>query len=450
MKNYNILPNILELNSIVIIDELNNYKLDKYELITKIIKYYDKIGIFINYVLLSNETQYLNDGCNNIKIIDYTKNNDINNYFNNLLNKNNKLNLLIINTNLVNIDNYKKYFLYVYDKNINIELKFNEIINKKKKIFVNFMCKNIAYGGGNQFVLKMVQYLLEFENIEITYNLENDIDIYFLIDIRKDRNGEFKKYHFKEIVENRNKNKFGKIIYRINDCNITRTNKELEKMIIENINDIDYFVFNSGFIKEYYFDKYDEFKTKQYSIITNNANGNIFYPKISNTLNKKIKIVTHHWSDNLNKGYDIYYKLYKYCQDRNDIEFVFVGRSFNSNYKDHPYIYGPYYGEELANFLRECNIYITASIYDSSPMHVLEGLSCGLPMLYINHAGGGKEICEMSIDKIGESFTNMDNLLISLNKIINNYSFYYSNIIKNINLYNSNNCYSQFSKIFLC
>ena len=65
------------------------------------------------------------------------------------------------------------------------------------KIFINFKCKDVPYGGGNQFVLKLVDYLESFTNYNITYDLEKDIDIYFLIDIRK--SGDFKKYSFKEI-----------------------------------------------------------------------------------------------------------------------------------------------------------------------------------------------------------------------------------------------------------
>ena len=44
-------------------------------------------------------------------------------------------------------------------------------------------------------------------------------------------------------------------------------------------------------------------------------------------------------------------------------------------------------------------------------MHVLEGISSGLPILYINHEGGAKEICEFSDDKIGEIFNDFNELL---------------------------------------
>ena len=312
------------------------------------------------------------------------------------------------------------------------------------KIFINFKCKDVPYGGGNQFVLKLVDYLESFTNYNITYDLEKDIDIYFLIDIRK--SGDFKKYSFKEIYIQKQKYG-GKIIYRINDCDITRENKVLEPLILENINKIDHFVFNSNFIKEFYFGKYSEFGKINYSIIYNTADRKIFFPKKEN-VSEKIKIVTHHWSDNINKGYDIYYQLYKYCQERNDLEFVFIGRKFNGKFIDSPKIIGPYKGKELADALRDCDIYITASVSDASPMHVLEGLSCGLPVLYINHIGGGKDICMLSNEKVGESFNDFTDLISAIDKIKNNYSVYSKSILNGIDLYNSDNCYKKYSEVF--
>lgn len=159
--------------------------------------------------------------------------------------------------------------------------------------------------------------------------------------------------------------------------------------------------------------------------------------------------MTHHWSDNINKGYEIYNKLDKYCKLTDKLEFVFIGRKFNDEFIEHPIINGPYKGNDLADMLRDCDIYITASIYDSCPMHVLEGISCGLPILFINHEGGGKDLCELSIDKIGEKFNDMNDLEDKINMIINNYDDYRNNILKNIDLYNSDKCYADFCNLFL-
>ena len=42
---------------------------------------------------------------------------------------------------------------------------------------------------------------------------------------------------------------------------------------------------------------------------------------------------------------------------------------------------------------------------------VLEGLSCGLPILYSNVEGGARELSTMSKYKVGEVFNNFDELI---------------------------------------
>ena len=88
---------------------------------------------------------------------------------------------------------------------------------------------------------------------------------------------------------------------------------------------------------------------------------NIFTCKKYEPLDK-IKIVTHHWSDNINKGFTVYEYFDQLMDTRDDIEFTFIGRKFNSasNLRNVKVI-GPFHGTELSDRIKECNIYITAS-----------------------------------------------------------------------------------------
>jgi hypothetical protein len=287
-------------------------------------------------------------------------------------------------------------------------------------------------------------------NIRITYKLRKNIDIYLIIDIRK---GRYKKYSFNQIWEHKTKNKKGLIIARVNDCDITKKNKTLEKEILKNIDKIDHYVFNSDFIKSYYLEKYPQFNQKPKTVIYNSSNSRFFYPVNNREFShKKIKIVTHHWSDNINKGYEFYFKLHNYCKEVENLEFLFIGRKFNDgfifNESNNLLVNGPYKDKELGDKIRECDLYVSASIYDSCPMHALEGLSCGLPILYINSPGGGRNICELSKQKVGEPFSDFDELLLKLNLILENYHDYSDNIHKNIDLYNSETCYSEYYTLF--
>jgi glycosyltransferase involved in cell wall biosynthesis len=184
-------------------------------------------------------------------------------------------------------------------------------------------------------------------------------------------------------------------------------------------------------------------------IIYNTANSKYFFPKTDLPKKNKIIIITHHWSDNINKGYSIYQQLHEYTKLNSNIEFRFIGRKFNDEFKSDIEILGPYKDMELGNCLREADIYLTASIYDACPMHVLEGISCGLPILYIDHVGGAKDICELSDKKIGESFKDFDELIGKISMIAENFQLYRKNIIENLEQYNSDICYKEFVRTFL-
>ena len=95
--------------------------------------------------------------------------------------------------------------------------------------------------------------------------------------------------------------------------------------------------------------------------------------------------------------------------------------------------------------LHENHIYITASINDSCPNHVIEGLLCGLPILYIDHNGGGKDLCELITDcKVGEKFISFVDLINNIHMIRKHYNSYKNNIIKNIELFENNICYNNY------
>jgi hypothetical protein len=446
---------ILDKKDIYIVDK---YKKEEYQNICKKIDYFNTLNIKLNYLLLSTKTELLNDYNHRIRIQDYTKKYQIKNIMKKWL-KNNVEQVLYVKELETSLSSLINIFR---DKHILNNTLLEQVMAKKIKVFINFKSLHIPYGGGNQFTINLVEYLNKIENIKVTYDLEDEIDIYFIIDIRK---GPFKKYSFDEIYNHKKQNG-GVIIYRINDCSITRLKCNLETTILENIDKIDHFVFNSTFIHDYYVDKYDKFMDKQRTIIYNTANSEYFYPKPrlrpeeagrdtdtslldADTSTKKLRIVTHHWSDNVNKGYDIYYKLYQYCKKRDDIELLVIGRKFADGFIDAPEVKGPYKGKELGDMLRECDIYISASKYDSCPMHILEGISCGLPILYLDHPGGVKDICELGDNKIGESFNTIEECIEKINLIKTNYGLYYNNIVKNIDQYNSNQCYSDYTKIFL-
>jgi glycosyltransferase involved in cell wall biosynthesis len=120
---------------------------------------------------------------------------------------------------------------------------------------------------------------------------------------------------------------------------------------------------------------------------------------------KKIKLICSSFSPNLNKGFDIYNFLDKNL-DFNKYEMIFVGSSpykFN-NIKCHD----PVASSELAEFLREGDLYVTGAKNDCCSNSLIEALSCGLPSLVLNSGGspeilkGGGLLFDSNADIIGK------------------------------------------------
>ncbi len=104
---------------------------------------------------------------------------------------------------------------------------------------------------------------------------------------------------------------------------------------------------------------------------------------------RPIRIVTHHWSDNLLKGFDVYEQLDSLIADGElkGFELVVIGRWPARIKWRAAQTMPPMNGEKLATELRKCHLYLTASRWEPCGMHHVEGAQCGLPLLY--HADGG-------------------------------------------------------------
>ena len=283
------------------------------------------------------------------------------------------------------------------------------------KIFFSLKPPKGSYGGGAFFVNNLVSYLKQ-QNINVTYNLENDINIIIIIDPRKGKN---KKYSCEDIYNYKKKNPNTLLIHRVNECDIKREKSiKIEPKILSVMKNVDYIIFVSNWLKNYYISKY-KLELPNSKFILNGCNHNYFYPLEKNKiLTEKINLVTHHWSDNYLKGFDIYNKLDKLLETTNKFTLTFIG-NYNKKYKPKNItILSPKSGAQLGDILRHHDIYLTATQNEPGGAHYLEGMSCGLPVLYYKNGGGVKEIC------IGEEFNDIDDFFVKLELIKNNYNEY--------------------------
>ncbi len=75
--------------------------------------------------------------------------------------------------------------------------------------------------------------------------------------------------------------------------------------------------------------------------------------------------------------------------------------------------------EELANLLREHDVYITASQNDPCSNAVIEALACGLPVVYRND-GGHPELVGYG----GLPFSSEEEILPQLERIVTHYDMF--------------------------
>ncbi|MHA1334962.1 MAG: glycosyltransferase [Promethearchaeota archaeon] len=279
---------------------------------------------------------------------------------------------------------------------------------RQLEIFFNLTIKNGPWGGSNQFLINLTNFLKN-KGHKIIFDLKKkkEIDLIFIV---SNSYHQYKK-RIKPILKYKQKFPDVKVIHRINDCDKRKNQLKINK--IANTT-----VFVSNWLAQYFLNK--GFK-KKYYVIHNGCNQKLFYPLKNKVLNnKEIKIVTHHWSNNWLKGFDIYNQLDRKLKELKNIKFFFIGNYFPGYVPRNIKLIKPLYGIELGNVLRECDIYLTASRWEPGPNHIVEGACCGLPILYHKDGGGINEVCR----DFGIKYSDIDTLLIALDQMIKLYYKY--------------------------
>jgi glycosyltransferase involved in cell wall biosynthesis len=128
---------------------------------------------------------------------------------------------------------------------------------------------------------------------------------------------------------------------------------------------------------------------------------------------RKVRLIASSWSPNRRKGADVYEWLDKNL-DFGSFDMTFVGNTPSkfSNIRTISAVPSP----QLAELLRQSDIYITASINDPCSNALIESLACGLPALYRN-SGGHPEI----VGSAGFGFDEAEEIPSLLDRVIDGY-----------------------------
>jgi len=146
-------------------------------------------------------------------------------------------------------------------------------------------------------------------------------------------------------------------------------------------------------------------------VIPNAADPVIFHPPDGHEplAGRKLRLVASSWSDNPNKGADVFLWLGEHL-DTERFELTFIGRP--AQQFERIATVGPLASGPLADELRRHDAYVAASRNDPCSNALIEALACGLPALY-RASGGHPEL----VGDAGVPFTDPAELGDALDRL---------------------------------
>ena len=287
--------------------------------------------------------------------------------------------------------------------------------------------ENVPAGGGAKFIIGFKKYLVERGCvIDNSFDATNPPDLIFMVDPRSlqySRNW-LTIEHIRYIQDKLKINV--PIIHRLNDIGEPKDRPiDYVPSMVELANRSTIAIHVSDFVKNYYG---DAIKTPSH-VIHNGVDEKLFTFKEYEF--DKVKLVTHHWSDNALKGWDIYKKIDDWLDMRQNVEFLFIGKVPKIPLKNIK-VYPPTHGTEMVDIMKKANIYVTASRYEPCGNHYIEGVACGLPLMYHKEGGGVS-----SMKDFGLCYNDFDDFKTQLENISRNHKKYYDTIKEKFNFYHN-------------
>ncbi len=258
---------------------------------------------------------------------------------------------------------------------------------KRPTVAINLRPRRGSWGGANQWTSQLSSFL-RFTGYEVRHDLRRPVD-----GIVMTHTGLSDGVSFTATDVQKFKKRFASVpcVHRINDNDIRKGTQEMDRTLAESSRVADHTVFVSEWLKAYHSAHWFD-ETRQHSVIEPGADPSVFHP-FGNTPPSEsgpLRIVTHHWSDHWSKGFDLYAEIDAAIAAGQlpGFELWIIGRWPEDLVWKTARTFPPASGPALAAILRQCHLYVSASRHEPGAMHPVEGLQCGLPLIYHKDSGG--------------------------------------------------------------
>jgi len=275
----------------------------------------------------------------------------------------------------------------------------------KLRISINAKRIEGPYGGGNQVANALERYLRS-RGHEVFRETVPNLDVILILSAQAELY--ITSYDVQAIADYLMSDANTIVVQRVNTCDEQRgANSGINRAVLQANRLADYTVFVSSFVKELY-QKHGFDATKPHCVILNGADEDIFNSsgRAEWQNGQKLRIVTHHWSTNYMKGFDIYERLDQLMGKapyKDVFEFTYIGNIPVGVEFQNSRLIPPLYGIKLAQALKQHHFYVTAARHEPGGNHPIEAMRCGLPVLYLR-SGSLPEYCS----PYGIEFTLVD------------------------------------------
>ena len=273
------------------------------------------------------------------------------------------------------------------------------------KVSIGTKLKKGPYGGGNQFAIALCRHL-ERRQVEVSFDLNDpDLDVILLTEPRAGR--PISAFSDRDVLRYLlGKNRRVIVVHRINDSDESRGTLGVNRRLMRANRVGDHTVWVSEWLKDLFAQQ--GFGLGPSTVIRNGSDRSLFHSRGFHRWDRcgPLRLVTHHWSTNGMKGFDLYPRLDDWVATgpfAGEISFTYIGRLPEAPRLRNTVHAGVLHGEGLADALRDHHLYVTAALNEAGANHPNEGACCGLPLLY-RESGCLPEYCQ----GYGLSFTAED------------------------------------------